>query len=106
MEMKVHIKENQKLRRPLLRHTRELARNFFDEVPLGVEGLEFVQHAVGSVGGGKLDLILLAQALVEIGDPLLSPQFDEIVKSGALLIIGHGGANSGTGTVKVKPRSY
>ena len=56
-----------------MRRTRELAPNFFDKVPLGVEGLEFVQHAVGSVEGGKLDLISVAQALVDIRYPLLPP---------------------------------
>ena len=80
---------------------REPTLDFFDKVPLGVEGLELVQHAVGSVEGSKLDLIAVALTLMKIKDPLLSPQFDEIVKSGALLIIGHGEADSGPGTVKV-----
>ena len=86
----------------------EIASNFFNEVPLGVEGLEFVQHAVGSVEGGKLDLISVAQALLEIGDLLLPPQLDMVVKSGAIFIVGHGEADSGPGTVKISlgPAKY
>ena len=85
----------------MLRQARELVPNSFDEVPLGVKGLEFIQHPIGSVDGSPLDLISVAQTLVKIKDPLLSPQLGKIFKSGALFVVGHGRADSGLGTVEV-----
>ena len=49
---------------------RDLTLDFFDKVPLGVEGLELVQHAVGSVEGSKLDLVAVTLALLKINKPL------------------------------------
>ena len=90
-----------KLRRRLLLATRKLAPNLFDEVPLGVEDLELVQHAVGSVEGSKLDLIVATLALLKINEPLLSPQFDMVVERGAVLEIGHRRANSRSSPVEI-----
>ena len=80
---------------------RELAPDFFDEVPLGVEGLELVQHAVGSIEGSKLDLIVITHALVKVGEPLLSLQLYEVIKRGAVLEIGHRGADSCPSLIEV-----
>ena len=84
-----------------MRRTRELAPNFFDKVPLGVEGLEFVQHAVGSVEGGKLDLVSITLALMKIGKPLPSLQFDEVIERGAVFEVSHRRADSYPSPVEV-----
>ena len=66
-----------------------------------MEGLELVQHAVGSVEGSKLDLITVTLALLKIDEPLLSPQFDMVVEHGAVLEIGHRGAYSRSSPVEI-----
>ena len=75
--------------------------NFLDKVPLGVEGLEPVQHAVGSVEGSKLDLIAVTLALLKIDEPLLSPQFDVVVERRAVLEVGNRGANSRSSPIEI-----
>ena len=66
-----------------------------------MEGLEFVQHAVGSVEGSKLDLMAVALTLLKIGDPLLSPHLDMIVQSGAVFVVSYCGANSSPSPVEI-----
>ena len=58
-----------RLHRRLLLGTRHLAPDFLDEIPLGVEGLEPVQSAVGSVEGSKLDLVAVTLALLKVDKP-------------------------------------
>ena len=73
------------MRRRLLLATRKLAPKLFNEALLGIKDLEFVQHAVGSVKGGKLDLITVALTSLKIRDPLLSPHLDMIIEAGLFL---------------------
>ena len=61
----------------------------------------FVQYPICTINGGQLDLVAVAHALVKIGDPLLSPHFNMVVKNGAVFVVGHGGADSGLGIVEV-----
>ena len=75
--------------------------NLIDEVLLGVEGLEFIQHTVGSIEGSELYLITVALTFLKIRDPLLSLQLDVIVKSGAIFVVSHRGANSGSSPVEI-----
>ena len=66
-----------------------------------MEGLELVQHAISSVVGSKLEPIALTLALLKIDEPLLSPQFDMVVERGAVLEIGHRGANLRSSPVEI-----
>ena len=77
------------------RRSRESVPDFFDEVPLGVKSLKFIKHLIGAINGGQLDLVSVAHALVKVGDPLLSRQFNKIVKSGAPFVVSHGRVDSG-----------
>ena len=97
MQIKIQIR---RLARRRLRLTKS-APYFFEEVPLWVESLEFIQHPIRAINGGQLDLIFEAHALVKIEDPLLSPQLDIVVEGGAIFAIGHNRADSGPGTVEV-----
>ena len=78
-----------------------LATNLLDEIPLGVEGLEPIQRAVGSVEHGEFDLVSIPLAFMKIGKPVSSPQLDKIIERGAFLEVYHRGANSRSSPVEI-----
>ena len=90
-----------RLHRRLLLGTRHLAPDFLDEIPLRVEGTKPIQCAIGSVEGGKLDLVSITLALMKIGKPLPSLQFDEVIERGAVFEVSHRGADSYPSPVEV-----